>query len=141
MRGSLTVEASYIFPFCFLVIGIVCYLGILQYDRAVLKMTAYECIFQTIESSEKEQWEEMLLKNAEEAAKKRVLGTDDLCVSVKISATKISLTYEASYGFLKDPITVSAVYERIFPELTLRMLSGKTISAEKRNGSIREVFD
>lgn len=140
MKGSLTVEASYIFPFCFLVIGIVCYLGVLQYDRAVLKMTAYECIFQTIESSEKEQWEEMLLKNAEDAAEKRVLGTDSICVSVKITATEISLTYEASYRLLKDPITVSAVYERTFPELTLRMLSGKTAGAEKRNGRLQEVF-
>lgn len=125
MKGSLTVEASYLFPFCFLLIGLVCYLGIFQYDRAVLKMTAYECIFQMMETSEKEQWEEQLVKNAEELAEKRILGAEKLHVSAKVQTTKISLVYEAEYGLLKDPVTVSVVYERTFPEQTLRIFHGK----------------
>ena len=37
MKGSLTVEAAFVFPFCFLVIGIVCLLGVFLYNQAVLK--------------------------------------------------------------------------------------------------------
>ena len=48
MKGSLTVEAACIMPFCFLVITIVCVLGIYEYNQAVLQMTGYECILETV---------------------------------------------------------------------------------------------
>lgn len=80
MKGSMTVEASYVFPFCFLIILIVCHLGIFEYNRAVLKMTGYECILQTMELREESEkvMEENLLKRAGETAAGRVLGVRNL---------------------------------------------------------------
>lgn len=66
MKGSMTVEASLIFPFCFVVIGIVCILGIYQYNQAVLKMTGYESILQTMEERKEEegQFKELFIKKS-----------------------------------------------------------------------------
>ncbi|MBO5158901.1 MAG: hypothetical protein J6B94_04815 [Lachnospiraceae bacterium] len=124
MKGSMTVEASLIFPFCFVVIGIVCILGIYQYNQAVLKMTGYESILQTMEERKEEegQFKELLLKRAEQAAKDRTFGLEEIKVSLKMSSTKISLSYEGSQSIIKVPMRVTVVYERIYPELTLRVL-------------------
>ena len=34
MKGNVTIEAAYLFPFCFLVLGLICYLGIFLYNQA-----------------------------------------------------------------------------------------------------------
>ena len=49
MKGSVTIEAAWIFPFCFFVIAIVCCLGIYEYNQTVLKISGYECIVRTME--------------------------------------------------------------------------------------------
>lgn len=127
MKGSMTVEASYVFPFCFLIILIVCHLGIFEYNRAVLKMTGYECILQTMELREESEkvMEENLLKRAGETAAGRVLGVRNLETKVKMTASKISVSYSGNQSILKVPFDITAVYERTYPELTLRLLSGK----------------
>lgn len=127
MKGSMTIEASYIFPFCFIVIGIVCFLGIFQYNQAILKMTGYECILQRIDEGEgnEEVLEENLLRSAKQAAEDRTFGLKDLKTSAKITASKISLTYHAVQSMLDIPLEVTVVYERIYPELTLRLTAGK----------------
>ena len=125
MKGSLTVEASYIFPFCFVVLGIVCLLGIYQYNQAVLKMTGYECILQTMEERNQETiFKENLLRRAEQAAKDRTCGVEDLKVSVKTTVSKISLSYEGRQSIINVPLAVKIVYERTYPELTLRLSKG-----------------
>ena len=95
MRASMTVEAALIFPFCFIVLMIVCYLGIFQYNQAVLKLTGYECILRTMEEREQETsfLIENILHRAKEYGEARTLGVKNLNVSVKLTATKISLTY------------------------------------------------
>lgn len=132
MKGSLTVEAAFIFPFCFLVIGTVCLLGIFLYNHAVLKVTGYECILQTME--EREQGEEVLLENllgrAEESAKARTLAVEELNATVRITASKVSLNYHCLQTVLNVPIEVSVVCERIYPEITLR-LSRQTLGEQK----------
>lgn len=140
MKGSMTVEASYIFPFCFLVIGIVCYLGIFQYNQAVLKMTGYECILQTMEEREEseELFKENLLRRAEQSAKDRTLGVKELNVSVKMTASKISVSYSCMQKMLEVPLGVTAVYERTNPELTLRLAAG--ITGESHEGTIKAGF-
>lgn len=122
MKASLTAEGSYLFPFCFLIIGIVCYLGIFEYNQAVLKVTGYECIFETMESSGETVWEEELIRNAERAAEARTIGAEKLQVSVNITSTKIKLTYACIQKLFQTPIKVTVVYERTFPERTLRTL-------------------
>lgn len=128
MKGSLTVEASYIFPFCFLIITIVCYLGIFEYNKAVLKMTGYECILQAMEFREEseELLKETILKKAQQTAQQRVVGIQQLETVVKITVSKVSVSYSASQNILKIPFDVTVVYERTYPELTLRLQSGNT---------------
>lgn len=126
MRGSLTIESAFVFPFCFMVVLIVCQLGIFQYDRAVLKMTAYECILKAVEDEKLteseliEQLQSRALNNGEE----RVLGVKDLNAAVKVTASKIVLTFQGVHTMLETPMEVSAAYERFYPELILRISEG-----------------
>lgn len=126
MRGSLTVEAAYIFPLCFLILGIICYLGIFEYNRAVLKMTGYECILKTMEESHQsdDYLKEQLLRKVEETAKERTLGMMDLKAAAKITASKVSVSLQGVQSMLLVPLEVTVVYERTFPELTLRLRKG-----------------
>ena len=126
MKGSLTVEAAYIFPFCFIVIGLVSILGLFLFNQAVLEMTAYECILHTIEERnlEEETFKEHLLKRAEQVGNERTFGVKELQVSMKMTASKISLTYTGTQSVIGAPIEAAAVYERTFPELTLKLKKG-----------------
>lgn len=135
MKGSLTIEAAYIFPLCFLILGIVCYLGIYEYNRAVLKMTGYECILQTMEESDEDCFKENLLRRAELAAKERTFGMVDLKTSAKITATKVSVSIQGEQRMLQVPLEVTVIYERTFPELTLRMMKGMT--GESYEGDVK----
>lgn len=128
MKGSLTVEAAYIFPLCFVMIGIVCCLGIFRYNQAVLKMTGYECILQAMEegNTSEEALEKHLLEKAGELAGQRALAIRKLEVSVKITVSKVSISYHCIQSMLNIPLEATAVYERTFPELTLRLTRKKT---------------
>ena len=123
MRGSLTVEASFVVPFCIIVIFIICQLGIYQYDREVLKMTGYECILKTIETETLKDSDfcEVLQNRALEAARERVLGVKDLSVAAKTTNSKVSITFRGIETMLETPLEVSAVYETVYPELTLQL--------------------
>ena len=124
MKGSLTVEAAFVFPFCFLIIGIIYALGIFLYNQSVLKLTGYECIVQTME--DRDQKEEILLETllqrAEEIGKSRTLGIDDLNAIVRITATKITLKYQCVQRILNLPMEVSVAYDCIYPEMSLRLM-------------------
>lgn len=128
MKGNMTVEASLVFPFCFLMIAIVCCLGIFKYNQAVLKLTGYECVIHTMElRDESEQvLPETIKRRAEQIAKERVLGVQKLETSVKITSSKISVTYSGNQSLLRLPLKVNVVYERVYPEQTLRLLAGNT---------------
>ncbi len=123
MKGSMTIEGAYVFPFGFIIIAIVCCLGIFRYNLAVLKMTGYECILSTAGELEEDNefLEEELLKNAEVCADKRVLAVENLKTTVRVTASKIAVRYSGTQSLLNIPFEVSAVYERTFPEQTLRL--------------------
>lgn len=124
MKGSLTVEASYIVPMCLIAVLIVCYLGIFEYNQAVLQMTGYECLLLVMgndDMSEEEQ-KEMLLKRTKEIAQERVLSMESVDVRVKMTATKVWIEFECIQTLPHRNMEVSVVYERTFPELTLRMM-------------------
>ena len=131
----MTIEAAYIFPLCFLILGIVCYLGIYEYNRAVLKMAGYECILQTMEERDEDCFKENLLRRAELAAKERTFGMVDLKTSAKITATKDSVSIQGEQRMLQVPLEVTVIYERTFPELTLRMMKGMT--GESYEGDVK----
>lgn len=123
MKGSLTVEASLVFPFCLMVIGIVCLLGVFLYDQVVLKITGYECILQTMEQEaiSEEAFLGTLKKQAEITARNRTLMLADLQADVKISTSKITLSYQGKQKLWELPINTTIVYQKVFPELTLRL--------------------
>lgn len=120
MKGSLTVEASYIFPICFLLIGVVCLLGVFLYDQSVLKLSGYECILQTVNEKE-EISDEKLEKYARKCVDDRVLGVKNLKVDVKTTTSKISISFRGEQAVLNVPVVVTVVYQRTFPELILRL--------------------
>lgn len=126
VKGSMTVEAAYLFPFCFLIIGIVCYLGVFSYNQAVLKMTGYECILLVTEQKTEsdEALRKEILRLTQQTAKERVLGVSELNVTVKLTATKISVVCTGVQTMLNVPVRAEAVYERVYPEQTLRILQG-----------------
>ena len=126
MKASMTVEASFIVPICFLVIMITCYLGIFQYNQSVLKMTGYECILRTMDERELQEnlLKDNLMHRAKEFGEARSLGVKNLNVSVKMTATKILLTYSCVQTVLESPIEVTVNYSRVYPELTLRLAKG-----------------
>ena len=125
MKANLTVEASLVFPFCFLIIGIVCFLGIFIYDQSVLKITGYECILQSMDQIETDDayFLERLQKQAEEVAQHRAVA--ELQTNVKSSAAKITVNYRGRQKMLNLPIDITIVYEKTFPELTLRLTRKK----------------
>ena len=141
MKGSLTIEASFIFPICFIVILLVCYFGVYQYNLAVLKTSGYESILRTMEEREleKEYFIENLLRRAKELADARTIGVKNLDVSVKVTATKILITYNGTQSVLESPMEVTATYTRIYPELMLRLEKGITGESNERN--IKERFE
>lgn len=123
MKGSMTVEAAYLFPFCFLIVTIVCSLGIYRYNLAVLEMTGYECILCSVRTDEEseEALKENLLRRAKTFGEGRTLAMGELEVSVKITETKVSVSYRGTQSLLHLPFKVSATYERTHPETVLRL--------------------
>lgn len=124
MKGSLTIEAALVIPFCFVILGIVSFLGIFQYNQVVLKMTAYECILQTDgeEIPSEAVLKKLLTEQAKEKGNARGLAVKDLEVTVNVTVSKITLTYRCTQALLNLPVEVTVVYERTFPELTLRLI-------------------
>lgn len=134
MKGNITIEASCIFPFCFLVIAIVCYLGIFSYNQSVLKTTGYESILWSVDErnfSDKD-LQQSIIKKAEKKAGSRVLGVKELSVGVKITTSKIALTFYGKQTMFDLPLEISSVYERTYPERTLRLLSGTMGGKDER---------
>ena len=134
MKGSVTVEASYVFPFCLLIIAIVCYLGIFCYNQSVLKTTGYECILWSVDErnfSDKD-LQQSIIKKAEKTAGSRVLGVKELSVGVKITTSKIALTFYGKQTMFDLPLEITSVYERTYPERTLRLLSGTIGGKDER---------
>ncbi len=126
MKGNLTIEAAYIFPFCFFVLGLVSFLGILLYNQAVLEMSGYECILRTVEERElkEDDLKGQLLGRAKQTAEDRTFGVEGLQVNLKVTATKIAINYKGTQAVIGVPVNVDVVYERTSPELTLRMIKG-----------------
>lgn len=123
MKGNLTVEASLVFPFCFIMIGIVCCLGVFLYDQVVLKITGYECILQAMDKEEKseEDFLRNLKKQAELSAKNRTLAIVDLQADIKISTSKILVNYHGKQKLWNLPIDITVVCQKVFPEQKLRL--------------------
>ena len=126
MKGNVTIEAAYLFPFCFLVLGLICYLGIFLYNQAVLELTGYECILRTIEERElrDELFEEHLYERAKETARERTFGVKKLQITLKVTASKIAINYKGIQSFISVPMNVDVVYERTNPEQALRLIKG-----------------
>lgn len=123
MKGNVTVEAAFVFPFCFAVIGAICYLGVFSYNLAVLKLTAYECISQSMEKREldDQSFERELVRNLEKKAGERVLTLENIQVSVKITKFYITAELRAVQKMIfSQPVQADVTYKRTYPEQVLR---------------------
>lgn len=128
MKAGMTVEASYIFPMSFLILAVVCFLGIFQYDQAVLKMTGYECILRSLEQDEEASMESTLRRRAQSLAEERVLALHALQTEVKVTKNRVSVDYQGVLGVIEIPVKITVSYERTDPEQTLwrtRMITGE----------------
>ena len=65
---------------------------------------------------------ETLLQRAEETGKSRTLGIENLNAIVRITATKITLKYQCVQRILNLPMEVSVVCDRVYPEMSLRLM-------------------
>lgn len=124
MRGNLTVEAALIVPFSLIAIGVVCWLGIYQYNLAVLHLTGYESVIHMteFENLEKKDFEEELLRYFKRKAEERTLAVVNLRVFVKMTERKIKVDFEGTQqvilsGFLKTGVS----YTRMHPEKIVRI--------------------
>ena len=91
MKGTMTVEAALVFPFCFFVLAIIGCLGVYKYNQSVLKLSGYECVVRTMEERNLEEqiFKENFSRRMLDAAQNRTLGMKDFEISIKISATKL----------------------------------------------------
>ena len=124
MKGSVTIEAAWMFPFCFFIIVVVSCLGIYKYNQTVLKISGYECIVRTMEERNLEEplVEENLKVRILETATERTLDLKDLQVSIKTTTNKIVVTMKGIQRLLHLPLEVEVFYERVYPERTLQLL-------------------
>ena len=124
MKGSVTIEAAWMFPFCFFIIAVVSCLGVYKYNQTVLKISGYECIVRTMEERNLE--ESLVKENLKvrilETATERTLGLKDLQVSIKTTTNKIVVTMKGIQRLLHLPLEVEVFYERVYPERTLQLL-------------------
>ncbi len=122
MKGSMTVEAAYVFPFCFFMLLLVFELGIFLYDQSVLKLTAGECVLKVMEEEKtesqiKEELERLILENGAE----RTLGTEELQVEIRSTAKRLLVTCKGEFSALGVRMETVTEYEKCSPENTLRL--------------------
>lgn len=123
MRGNVTVEAAFVIPFCFAAIGVICYLGIFSYNRAVLKLTAHECISKSMELREldDQNFERELTQLLERKAAERTLALKDLMVSVKSTKFYITADFRAVQQMIfSQPVQEEVTCMKTYPEKVLR---------------------
>ena len=124
MKGSMTVEAALVFPFCFFVLAIIGCLGVYKYNQSVLKLSGYECVVRTMEERNLEEqiFKENFSRRMLDAAQNRTLGMKDFEISIKISATKLLVKIKGVQKLLNLPVEAEVVYQRVHPERALHLL-------------------
>ncbi|SKB97594.1 TadE-like protein [Lachnospiraceae bacterium] len=117
-KGSLTVEASLLFPFILMVIVISIYAMFFLHDRAVLDAAAYEAALRGCEiTSEKADVMAKVRKTGEETIEGRLLSTRNVNMDVSITGQDIRVRYT---GEFKVPGGVNLVPEAGFSALTIK---------------------
>ena len=124
MKGSMTVEAALVFPFCFFVLAIIGCLGVYKYNQSVLKLSGYECVVRTMEERNLEEqiFKENFSRRMLDAAQNRTLGMKDFEISIKISATKLLVKIKGVQKLLNLPVEAEVIYQRVHPERALQLL-------------------
>ena len=124
MKGSMTVEAALVFPFCFFVLAIIGCLGVYKYNQSVLKLSGYECVVRTMEERNLEEqiFKENFSRRMLDAAQNRTLGMKDFEISIKISATKLLVKIKGVQKLLNLPVEAEVVYQRVHLERALQLL-------------------
>ncbi len=98
-KGSVTVEASLLFPLILMVIVISMYALFFIHDRAVLDAAAYEAALRGCEiTSEKADIRGKVALKCEESVKGRLLSTKDLNTDIEITGQYIRVRFSGEFA-------------------------------------------
>lgn len=143
MRGSITVEASLIMPFCLAVIGVFSWLGVFQYNRAVMKLTACEYIVRFAEQrmQERDEFVRELTGKLEQAAEERTLALREIRASVKVTGSTVVAELNAEQRIIwSGTLNAKASYKITHPETALR-IAGAAGMGERNERDVKEGFE
>jgi len=93
LKGSYTVEASFLLPVILSVIVLVIYLSFYLHDRAVLSSAAYTAALRGSQMKEGSDIAGDVTKQAEELIRNRLLGTTEVETRVESNGSSIVVSY------------------------------------------------
>ncbi|MBR6329926.1 MAG: pilus assembly protein [Lachnospiraceae bacterium] len=100
LKGSYTVEASFLMPMILTVIVVIIYLSFFLHDRAVLSSAAYTAALRGSQLINGEDVYARVEKNAAALRENRMLGTKNIQTDIQIGSSQITVSYS---GELRIP--------------------------------------
>ena len=100
LKGSYTVEASFLMPMILTVIVLIIYLAFFLHDRALLQSAAYTSCLRGSQMTEGEDVYAQVEKSSRELIRNRLLATGSVETDIEIGSDRISVSYR---GMLKIP--------------------------------------
>lgn len=126
MKGSLTVEAALVIPFSFMILGVICLLGVFQYNQAVVFITGRSYMYEVLDYREHGNafMEQYLEEQVKAALAERTIGLKEIQVEAKVSTGKIYLHCGGQQKILFS-LSVEKELEkiRLYPEPWIRQES------------------
>lgn len=93
LKGSYTVEASFLLPIILSVIVILIYLSFFLHDRAVLSASAYQAAMRGGQLINGENVMQVVTESAESLIRNRLLGTSEVETNVECAGGKVKVSY------------------------------------------------
>ncbi len=100
LKGSYTVEASFLLPMILTVIVLIIYLSFFLHDRAVLQSAAYTAALRGSQMISGEKVFSEVEKSAKQLIDDRLIGTDEVLTTIDVSGDDVKVSYK---GILKIP--------------------------------------
>ena len=100
LKGSYTIEASFLMPMILTVIVIIIYLTFFLHDRTVLNSVAYTAAMRGSQLTSGEDVYAVVEDSGKKLIKNRLLATKNVTTDVSVQKNKISVSYR---GVLKIP--------------------------------------
>lgn len=98
IKGSYTVEISFIFPMIISVLVIIIYMSFLLHDRAILSSAAYTASLRGSQMISGEDVFSEVEKCSRDLISNRLIGTKNIETDIMIDGDKIAVKYEGTMG-------------------------------------------